>query len=59
MVSLILLALQVLEQHIKSAGVLTELGDDSHGATDNLSRLASGIDLAQTDPLAKLIKHGT
>ena len=52
-VSNYLLALDVLKNHAESGAILTEVGDDSAGALDDLASVTLSIDLAETAPLTK------
>merc|ERR1740138_761378 len=42
-------------EHLERTRLLTEVGDDSAGAADDLARRALLVDLGKADPLAQLL----
>jgi len=51
----LLLVFEVIQQDFQGIGILSEVLNNNHGATNHLSRLSLLVDLAQSCPLSKLL----
>jgi len=57
--NLLRLVFEVIEEDVESVRVLTVVGDDGHGAVDDLGSVTLGINAAEAAHLAKLLARHT
>ena len=53
-----MLSLNILKNNSQSRGVLTEIGNDSAGASQDLAGLTLAVDLAETAPFTQSLSLG-